>query len=302
MTRLFDSAHVRRAFSRASATYAGAAALQRDIEAHLLESLDYLDDRVPEVVLDVGSGPAHAALAMRTRWPKARIVAVDLALPMLQQAPVRTGSGLLGKLGLQRPLDRVCADLRDLPFADNSVDVLFSNLCLQWVEDLPAAFAGFRRVLKPDGLLLCSTFGPQSLIELRESFGAADDAPHVSPFASIGAFGDALMHAGFRNPVLDREVAVHHHPDMATLMRELRAIGATNALATRRRAMTGRARFAAAAAHYEQFRTDAGLPASWEWITAMAWSPPHGAPIREGEQELARFPASAIPVRRRTTG
>ncbi|WP_394002316.1 malonyl-ACP O-methyltransferase BioC [Luteimonas sp. WGS1318] len=299
MTRIFDSAHVRRAFSRASATYAGAAALQREIEAQLLESLDYLDDRVPAVVLDVGSGPAHAALAMRARWPKARIVALDLALPMLRQAPVRSSWGVLEKIGLQRPVDRVCADLRALPLADNSVDVLVSNLCLQWVEDLPAAFAGFRRVLKPDGLLLVSTFGPQTLIELRESFGHADDTPHVSPFVSIGEFGDALMRAGFRNPVLDRDVAVHWHPDMASLMREQRAIGATNALATRRRALTGRARFAAAAAHYEQFRTADGLPASWEWITAMAWSPAHGAPIRDGGEELARFDAGAIPVRRR---
>lgn len=299
MTRIFDPAQIRRAFSRASSTYAGVAALQREVEGHLLESLEYLDDRVPEVVLDVGSGPAHAALAMRARWPRARIVALDLALPMLRQAPVRTARGVLDRLGLQRPLDRVCADLRALPMADNSVDVLFCNLCLQWVEDLPAAFAGFRRVLKPDGLLLCSTFGPQTLIELRESFGHADEAPHVSPFASIAEFGDALMRAGFRNPVIDREVTLHHHPDMATLMRELRAMGATNALSTRRRAMTGRARFAAAAAHYEQFREPAGLPASWEWITAMAWSPGHGAPIREGEHDLARFPAAAIPVRRR---
>lgn len=301
MTRIFDAAHVRRAFSRASTTYTAAAALQRDIEAQLLESLDYLDDRVPGVVLDVGSGPAHAALAMRARWPKARIVALDLALPMLRQAPVGAGAGMLAKLGLQpRPVDRVCADLRALPLADNSVDVLVSNLCLQWVDDLSAAFAGFRRVLKPDGLLLVSTFGPQSLIELREAFGHADDTPHVSPFVSIGEFGDALMRAGFRNPVLDRDVTVHWHPDMASLMREQRAIGATNALATRRRSMTGRARFAAAAAHYEQFRTPQGLPASWEWITAMAWSPAHGAPIRDGGEELARFDASAIPVRRRS--
>ena len=297
MTSVFDSRQVRRAFSRASTSYTAAAALQREIEAQLLESLEYLDDRVPGVVLDVGSGPAHAAMAMRQRWPKSRVIALDLSLPMLQQAPSRTG--WRDRLGLQKPVDRICADLRALPLADNSVDVLFSNLCLQWVEDLPAAFAGFRRVLKPDGLLLVSTFGPQTLIELRESFGAADAVPHVSPFASIAEFGDALMRAGFRNPVLDRDLAVHWHPDMQALMREQRAIGATNALSSRRRALTGRTRFVAAAAHYEQFRTEAGLPASWEWITAMAWSPAHGAPIREGGEELARFPASAIPVRRR---
>jgi malonyl-CoA O-methyltransferase len=293
MNGVFDPRHVRRAFSRASKGYAAASTLQQGVEARLLESLDYLDERIPERVLDLGSGPGHAALAMRRRWPRARVIAMDLALPMLQLArPPRWNP-------LQRPLDRVCADARALPLADASLDVLFCNLCLQWVEDLPAAFAGFRRVLRPGGLLLCSTFGPDTLHELRTAFAAADEAPHVSPFASIAQFGDALMQAGFRDPVLDREVEVHAHPDLATLMHELRAMGATNAHASRRRALTGRARFAAASAAYEPMREAAGLPATWETITAMAWAPAPGAPIREAGGEIARFPATGIPVRRR---
>jgi malonyl-CoA O-methyltransferase len=297
---VFDARQVRRAFARASASYAGAAALQRDVEARLLESLDYLDDRVPATVLDVGSGPAHAAEAMRRRWPKARIVALDLALPMLQQARPRAGAAVRDRLRLRRPVDRVCADLRALPLADASFDVLFSNLCLQWIEDLPAAFAGFRRVLRPGGLLLCSTFGPDTLHELHAAFAQADDRPHVSPFASIAQFGDALMQAGFRDPVLDRDVLVRRHPDLTALMRELRALGATNALQTRRPTLTGRARFTAAAAAYEPLRgADGQLPASWEVITAMAWAPAPGAPIRERGAEVASFPAQRIPVRRR---
>lgn len=294
MNGVFDARHVRRAFSRASQGYAAASALQRGVEARLLESLDYLDDRVPERVLDLGSGPGHAALAMRRRWPRARVIAMDLALPMVRLARTPRWNPL------QRPLDRVCADARALPLADASVDVLFCNLCLQWVEDLPAAFAGFRRVLRPGGMLLCSTFGPDTLHELRTAFAAADDAPHVSPFTSIAQFGDALMQSGFRDPVLDREIEVHGHADLGALMRELRAIGATNALASRRRALTGRARFAAASAAYEPMRDAHGLlPATWETITAMAWAPAPGAPIRESGMEVARFPAAGIPVRRR---
>jgi malonyl-CoA O-methyltransferase len=293
MSSVFDPRQVRRSFSRASKGYAAASALQQGVEARLLESLDYLDDRVPEQVLDLGSGPGHAALAMRRRWPRARVIAMDLALPMLQLArPSRWNP-------LQRRLDRVCADARALPLADASLDVLFCNLCLQWVEDLPAVFAGFRRVLRPGGLLLCSTFGPDTLHELRAAFAAADESPHVSPFASIAQFGDALMQAGFRDPVLDREVEVHAHPDLMTLMQELRAMGATNAHVSRRRALTGRARFAAARAAYEPMRGAAGLPATWETITAMAWAPAPGAPIREAGAEVARFPATGIPVRRR---
>jgi malonyl-CoA O-methyltransferase len=299
MTAVFDPRQVRRAFSRASASYDAAAALQHEVEARLLESLDYLEDRVPGVVLDLGCGPAHAAAAMRRRWPRARIVAMDSALPMLQQARPRGSWNPLQWSLLHKPLDRVNADARALPLADNSVDVLFCNLCLQWVEDLPAVFAGFRRVLKPDGLLLCSTFGPATLWELREAFAVADNVPHVSPFASIAQFGDALVHAGFRNPVLDRDEFVHGYDDLPALMRELRAIGATNALATRRHTLTGKSRFAAAASAYESAHRNGRLPATWEVVYAQAWAPQPGAPIREGGFDVASMPVSKIPIRRR---
>lgn len=295
MSELFDRRQVRRAFSRSAASYEGAAALQRQVEQHLLESLDYLDGREPQVVLDVGSGPAHAAAAMKKRWPRAQVLALDLALPMLRQAKKQAG--------WWKPFHRVCADARALPLAEGSVDVLFSNLCLQWVEDLPAVFAGFRRVLRPGGLLLCSTFGPETLHELRTAFAAADERPHVSPFADIAGFGDALMRAGFRDPVLDRDRYTLTYPDLPALMRELRALGATNALHSRRHTLTGRARFAAAAAAYEPLRmADGRLPSSWDVIHAQAWAPEPGAPIRGGDGDIATVPLSAIPIRRRGQG
>ena len=288
----FDQRHIRRAFSRSASSYDAAAALQHEVEKRLLESLDYLGERIPQVVLDVGSGPAHAAAAMRKRWPRAQVVAMDLALPMLREAKKQSG--------WFRPFDRVCADARALPIADNSVDVLFTNLCLQWVEDLPAVFAGFRRVLKPGGLLLCSTFGPETLIELREAFAQADAVPHVSRFPPIAQFGDALVMAGFRDPVLDRDRFTLTYGDLPALMRELRAMGATNALQSRRHTLTGRARFAAASAAYEGMRNgDGKLPSTWEVIYAHAWAPPPGAPIRGQGEEIASVPLSSIPIRRR---
>ena len=303
MNTLYDARQVRRAFSRAASGYDAAASLQHAVEARLLEMLDYRDDpalqrAAPQVVVDLGCGPGRAAAAMQKRWPKANVLALDLALPMLREARS------FGRRPLSNPFARrpqpVCADARALPLAENSVDVLFSNLCLQWVEDLDAVFAGFRRALKPQGLLLISTFGPDTLWELREAFARADDVPHVSPFADIAAVGDALVRAGFQQPVLEREVETTAYPDLAALMRELRAIGATNALAARRHTLTGRARFAAAERAYEPLRGgDGNLPASWETITAMAWAPEPGAPIREGDMEIARFPANAIPVRKR---
>ena len=307
--RLFDTRQVRRAFARAAGSYDAAAALQHEVESRLLESLDYFDNlpeghrpdvrrtarSAPGVVVDLGSGPGSAARALRRRWPRARVVAVDLALPMLHEARRRAPAWR----PLQRGIDLVCADARALPLAEGSVDVIVSNLCLQWVEDLPATFAGLRRALKPGGLLLLSTFGSDTLHELREAFASVDATPHVSPFADIARFGDALVHAGFRDPVLDRDTYVQHHADLGVLMRQLRALGATNALAGRRRTLTGRARFAAAAAAYEPLRTQAGLPATWEVIQAHAWAPPPGAPIREGGYDVTSVPVAQIPIRRR---
>lgn len=302
---LFDAKQVRRAFSRSAASYDAAAQLQHAVEARLLESLDYLDDPAlqrepPQRVLDLGCGTGRASIAMQKRWPKAQIVSLDLALPMLRQA---RGTSARSMGWLSNPFARkpaqVCADARALPLAEASVDVLFSNLCVQWVEDLDALFAGFRRVLKPNGLLLVSTFGPETLWELRDAFAHADAAPHVSPFADIAGFGDALVRAGFRQPVLDREEEATHYPDLPALMRELRAIGATNALASRRHTLTGRSRFATAASAYETHRDAQGLPATWETITAMAWAPEAGTPLREGDVDVASIPLSRIPIRRR---
>lgn len=291
---LFDSRHVRRAFSRAASSYNAAATLQHSVEAHLLDSLGYFGERIPQVVLDVGSGTGRAAAAMQKRWPKTRVLALDLALPMLRQTQKQRWRPW------QRSVHALCSDARALPLADGCIDVLFSNLCLQWVDDLPGVLAGFRRVIRPGGLLLVSTFGPRTLHELRAAFSSADDMPHVSPFAGIAQFGDALMASGFRDPVLDRDITTTRYPDLSALMRELRAIGSTNALQARRHTLTGKTRFARAAQAYASDCGDGdSLPATWETITAMAWSPAAGAPIREDGMEVARFPASNIPIRRR---
>lgn len=294
----FDQRHIRRAFSRSAAGYDAAAALQHEVEKRLMESLDYFtlrrgqDAAAPSVVLDVGCGPAHAAAAMRKRWPKAQVVALDLALPMLREAKKQSG--------WWKPFQRVCADLRALPLAEGTVDVLFCNLSLQWVDDLSAAFNGFRRVLKPGGLLVCSTFGPETLQELRDAFAHADAVPHVSPFPQIAQFGDALMMAGFRDPVLDRDRFTLTYDDLPALMRELRAMGATNALQHRRHTLTGRARFTAAARAYEPLRrADGKLPSTWDVIYAHAWAPPPGAPIRGQGEDIAAVPLAKIPIRRK---
>ncbi len=291
MSSVFDRRQLRRAFGRAAPNYAAVAALQREVEARLLEQLDYLDDRQPARILDLGSGPGRAAGAMKKRWPKAEVLALDAALPMLREVPRHTR--------FWRPVKRVCADVTALPLADQCADVLFSSLCLQWVEDLPAVLAEFRRVLRPEGLLLFSTFGPGTLAELREAYEAAGEVPPLSPFAAIQQVGDALLAAGFKDPVIDRDTYTLTYPDLRSLMRELRAIGAGDARRDRARGLGGRLRLQQVTAAYESQRRGEVLPSSWEVITAQAWGPAPGAPRRLGGADLASFPADRIPLRRR---
>ena len=287
---LFDRRRLRHSFGRAAAGYAEVAVLQREVESRLLEQLEVLGEKRPLRVLDVGSGPGRASGAIKGRWPKSEVIALDLALPMLRQVGRHTR--------FWRPVKRLCADASHLPLADGSVDLLFSSLCLQWVQDLPAALAEFRRVLRPGGLLLFSTFGPDTLVELREAYlEAGERQPPLSPFAAIQQVGDALMAAGFRNPVVQRELFTLTYPDVMTLLRELRAIGAGDARVQRPRGLGGRGRQRAMVAAYESRREEGRLPSTWEVLTAMALAPEAGAPRREGESDIATFPADRIPRR-----
>jgi malonyl-CoA O-methyltransferase len=288
MTPPLDTRQVRHAFGRAAATYAAHAVLQHEVEQRLLERLEYLAGE-PERALDVGCGPGGAALAMRKRWKSAHVVALDLALPMLRQI----------RSGWLRPLERVNADARALPLADASVDVLFSNLCLQWIDDVPALFDEFRRVLRPRGYLAISTFGPDTLHELRAAWANVDRAPHVSRFADIARVGDALTHAGFRDPVLDAEHFTLTYADAGALMRELKAIGATNADSSRTRGLTGKTHWRRMLDAYEAFRTDGVLPATYEVIYAHAWAPEPGQPRRSGGGDIASFPVERLRGSRR---
>lgn len=291
MAPTFDHPQIRRAFGRAAPAYSAVAVLQREVESRLLEQLDYLETP-PARILDLGCGPGRAWSLLRKRYPKAHTVGVDLALPMLREA--RRGARWW------RPAALLCADVQRLPIAEQSVDLLFSNLCLQWAEDLPATLAGFRRLLRPGGMLLFSTFADATLGELRAAFAEADpDGAHVSPFLPMQRIGDALMAAGFRDPVLDADRFTLTYRDPRELMRELRTIGAGNALAGRRRSLTGKQRMQRMLSAYERFRDGDALPARYEVCYAHAWGPAPGQPRREGGAEIATFPADRLRIRRR---
>ncbi len=160
-----DHTQVRRAFARAAASYEQNDALQRTVQSRLLERLDYYEG-TPRCVLDVGCGTGRGAAILKRRWPQAQVLALDIALPMLQLAR-RHG-------GWMKPFERVCADALRLPLSDRSVDVLHSSLCIQWFEDPLPLFTEFARVLKPDGFLALTTLGPDTLREQPDLLRALD--------------------------------------------------------------------------------------------------------------------------------
>jgi malonyl-CoA O-methyltransferase len=259
-----DKRQARAAFSRAARRYDEVAELQREIASRMLQRLHYIRHQ-PERVLDVGSGTGEATLLLAKHYKKAQTIALDFAYPMLQQTRKR-GSWL------RRPRC-VCGDAEQLPLADRSVDMIFSNAVLQWCNDLPGTLREFLRVLRPKGMLLFSTFGPGTLHELRASWSAVDGYSHVSPFLDMHDIGDALVQAGWADPVVDVDRIRVTYDEVATLMKDLKTLGAHNVTNQRRRGLTGKRRMHAMIEAYEQLREDGKLPASYEVVYGHAWVP-----------------------------
>jgi malonyl-CoA O-methyltransferase len=277
-----DHRRVRSAFDRASAGYDAAAALQARVRAELAERLAIFE-LTPQVALDLGTGTGAGAETLARAHRRALVLALDNSAGMLHEARRRSG--------LFRRFARVLADASGLPLRSASVDLVFSSLMLQWCDDLTPVFTEVRRVLKPGGLFLFSTFGPDTLHELRAAWAAADETSHVNRFLDVHDVGDALTRAGFSEPVLDVERVVLQYADATELMRALKAIGARNATHGRSRALTGRARMEKMRAAYEALRQDGKLPATFEVIYACAWGEEARAPARPGEVQI---PVSAI--------
>ncbi len=259
-----DKRAARRAFEGAAASYDGVAVLQKEMASRLLERLDYVR-LAPRTVLDLGAGTGLALDDLQRRYRQARVLALDFAFEMLRLARRR------GSL-LRRPTC-LCADVEALPLAEGSIDFIFSNATLQWCNDLDRTFTELRRVLAPAGLLMFTTFGPDTLRELRAAWAEADGHGHVSPFLDMHDVGDALVRAGFDGPVLDAERLTLTYRDIRGLMEDLKGLGAGTATRERARGLTGKAKWAAMRAAYESYRSDGLLPATYEVVYGHAWAP-----------------------------
>ncbi|HHC74246.1 MAG TPA: malonyl-[acyl-carrier protein] O-methyltransferase BioC, partial [Thiothrix sp.] len=233
---MLDKAQLRRHFDRAAKQYDAAAVLQREVGQRLYERLDYINIQ-PERVLDLGCGTGFLTQKLLKQYPKAQLIALDIAVNMLKITQKQGGWFRKPKV--------ICADAEQLPLKDASVDVIVSNLMLQWCNDLPNSFAEMRRVLKPNGMVLFSSFGTDTLKELRESWQRVDQYAHSSTFADMHDVGDALMQAGFAQPVMDMDMITMTYHSVRELMQDLKQIGANNADRQQRKSLTGKQRLLA---------------------------------------------------------
>jgi len=258
---------IRAAFEASATRYDEVAVLQREVASRLLDRLELLT-MTPASILDMGSGTGHCSEALSRRYPKARVVALDLAEAMLHQTRKRFSrwARFRNKHGF------VAGDAERLPFADDSFDMLFSNLTLQWCMDLEQTFSEFRRVLKPGGVLFFTTLGPDTLKELRASWAKVDQLVHVNTFLDLHDLGDAMLRTRLAEPVLDMEHITLTYRYSMDLMRDLKALGAHNVNPGRSQGLTGPRKLKAVLEAYEQFRQGDGLlPATYEVIYGHAW-------------------------------
>lgn len=257
-----DKRQVQHAFNRAAPSYDDAAVVQRHMADELISRLEVFNIQ-PDCILDIGCGTGYARKALQRKFKDTYYIGVDFAEEMLSQA--RLDESSTGDVGF------VCADAERLPIRDRSVDLIFCSALLQWC-DMDQAFVEFHRVLKKDGVMLFSTFGPDTLKELRYAWHQVDQHIHVHDFIDMHHIGDALVKYGFELPVMDADYLTVTHQTVDTCLRDLKAIGANNAAQNRRRGLTSKQTLLALKRAYETIRNEQGLlETTYEIVYGQAW-------------------------------
>ncbi len=245
---------VRSAFNKASSEYNTHAFLQKEIALRLDSKLEVISGNT-EVILDLGAGTGLLSQNLLKRFKNSQLICLDFAQESLKNNPVP---------------HKLCADANHLPLADNSIDIVTSNLMIQWCPDTKQLFSECHRVLKNNGLLLFSTFGPDTLKELKKSWSVVDDTPHVNTFTDMHDIGDQLLQNSFQSPVMEMETLTLTYQTVTDLLKDLKAIGAQT-VSTRSKSLTGKNKFQSMIQMYESYRTDGKLPATYEVVYGHAW-------------------------------
>ena len=255
---------IRRSINRCVSSYDNAAVLQTIIGERLFERLDLVKIE-PNFILDIGCATGKLTRQLQQRYKKAKVLGVDLSDNMCRYAQKQRKW-----LAKERYL---CADAEKLPFGDNSVELIFSNLMLQWVDNPDQFFHEMQRVLVPGGLIMFTTYGPDTLKEMQQSWMQVDNGIHVNRFIDMHDIGDSLTKSGFNGTVMDNEVITMTYESIAVLHQDLRDTGEVNLNEGRSRALMGKSRWKSYISAYLQHQTDSGdIPASWEIAYGHAWA------------------------------
>lgn len=247
-------------FGAAAQSYDAAAVVQEEIRRRLLARLDAVP-LTASCLMDLGGGTGIARDALLRRYPASQYINCDLSQEMLRYARKTHSAD-----------DLVCADAESLPFAKASFDMVFSASTFQWLNALECALAECARVLRPKGLLLFSTFGPNTLKELRSCFATVDPYPRVNPFLHRQEVSDLLLKNGLSKPLVENEVIRIDYSSPRQLLQDLKNTGATNRLGERSRGLLTPRRLQAAMKEYERYKTEDGqYYASYEVIYGLAW-------------------------------
>ena len=260
MISSLDKHKVRQSFSSAAKTYDSLATLQRRVGRELLAL--FMEESSDNLILDVGCGTGFITQEILSRSPKQKVVTLDIALSMLQATKA--------KLESEKTVYYIGADAEYLPFLDDSVDSIVSNVALQWCQNLTAVFTGFNKVLKPNGQVFFSTFGASTLKELKQSWAEVDCYQHVNDFYSMGEIEVFLQQAGFVDIQIEKKYYPSTYLTVLDLMRELKGIGAHNVLSGRNKSLTSKTQMQKMIAVYEQYRDGGLIPATYEIIVISA--------------------------------
>lgn len=278
MARLIEKL-IRQRSNRTATDYHQTAALQEELADRLLSRLDFMKI-MPKRVLDCGARTGYTTDKLKQRYPQAEIIALDFSEKLLQQT--------------SHPLS-VCGCYDQLPFASQYFDLVFSHFAMPWVNDLPRTLVEFYRVLRPESLLLFTTAGPDTLLELRASLQQLQIKSRLHDFIDMHDIGDFLLQASFEDPVMDRENIELHYEHVNTLMHDLKHIGATNARSDAPRGLQGREEWNALLNYYqEQWQLETScVAATVEVIYGHAWVGERTSASINAEGEVV-IPISAI--------
>ena len=260
----FNQHQIIHSFNKAAKHYEDAAIVQRMIGEQLIEQLEIIKIN-PCSIIDLGCATGYLTEQVAQCYPQAQILGIDIAEQMIIQAKQRE----------TRKLQFACHMAEALPLESDSVDLIISNLMLQWCNELDPILMQCLRVLKPNGLLLFTSLGPNTLLELKASWQVIDDYPHVHDFIDMHTIGDILLQQGWYDPVMHRQDMTVSYANVLDLMHSIKAIGAQNIHAQRFRGLQGKHIIQQLQDIYQSryAQPDEKLPVTYEVIYGHAWKP-----------------------------